>query len=90
MHTGRVAPASVVAGLVVVGWAKVGAGDEDGRVARLAPLLVIYALDLEAGAADEAVVEQSRARGGRLQPVPFGHRVLVAACALCKGRVSGA
>ncbi|CAA7410550.1 unnamed protein product [Spirodela intermedia] len=48
---GGVAPATVVAGEGVVWGAVVGAADEDGGVAGLAPLPVVDALDLVAGAA---------------------------------------
>lgn len=54
----RVAPAAVVVGEGVVRRAEVGGGDKDRGAAGVAPGGVVGALDLEAGAAAEAVVEE--------------------------------
>lgn len=57
----RVTPASVVAGEGVIRRAEICGCDQDGGAAGVAPGGVVGALDLEAGAAAEAVVEEGRA-----------------------------
>ena len=66
-----VAPAAVVAGLGEVGRAEVGGRHEDGGAARVAPLGVVVALDLEARSAAQPLVEQRRAQRRRVHPVPL-------------------
>lgn len=58
MGARRVAPATIVAGKSEVRRAEVGGGYKDGRAARVAPSRVIVALDLEASAATQAIVEE--------------------------------
>ena len=77
----RVAPAAGVAGLGGVGRAEIGGGDHDAAAAANTPLGVggHVALDLEAGAAAEAGVEERGAEGGGVGAVAGGVEVAVAA-----------
>jgi len=76
---GRVAPSTVVAGQVVVGRAEVGGRDEEGRLAKLAPLRVVDALHLVARPTRLPVVEHCRAHRRRLIAVALLHHVLITA-----------
>ena len=71
----RVAPATIVTGKSEVGWAEVGGGDQDRRVAGVAPPRILVALDLEAGAAAQTVVEQCCAQRRRVHAVPLAVQV---------------
>lgn len=73
MSARRVAPSSIVASLIVVRRTKVGCSNEDGRMAGLAPLLVIDALDFEASTARLSIVEQSRAQCRCLIAIAFAN-----------------
>lgn len=77
MSAGRVAPTAIVAGLSEVGRAEVGGGDEDGGLSGGAPPGVVAALDLEAGSAAEAIVEQSSAQCGSVDSVALAVEVAV-------------
>jgi hypothetical protein len=79
----RVAPASIVAGERVVGWAVVGGRDGDGRTG-LAPLgLPGVADDAVARAAQGAAVEKRGAQRSILHPVPRVVEVAVPTRAAC-------
>ncbi|CAA7406336.1 unnamed protein product [Spirodela intermedia] len=72
-----IAPAAVVRGKGEVRRAEVGGGDDNGGAAAVAPPGVVRALDLEAGPAAKAVVEQSRAQCRRLHAVSLAVQVPV-------------
>lgn len=77
MGTGRVAPASIVVREGVVRGAEVGGRHQDRRAARVAPLAVVHALDLEASPAAEPIVEQRRAQGCCVHSVSLAVQVPV-------------
>jgi hypothetical protein len=82
----RVAPAAVVAGQRVVGWAEVGGRDGDRNAGlaerRVRPLAV--AGDLVALAARRAVVEEGSAQRRRPRAVALRVQVAVPARAACR------
>lgn len=71
MGARRVAPAAIVVGQSIVGRAKIGGGDEDGRATGVAPLRIISALELETGTAAKPIVEQSRAQRCSVYSIPL-------------------
>lgn len=79
MGAGRVAPPAVVAGKRIVWRAEIRSSDENGRAAGMAPLGVVAALYLEAGAAAQAVVEQGRAQSSRLHSIALAVQIPIAA-----------
>ena len=79
MGAGRVAPPAIIAGKSVVWRAEIRSSDEDGRAAGMAPLGVVSALYLEAGAAAQAVVEQRRAQSRRLHAIALAVQIPIAA-----------
>lgn len=81
---GGIAPAATVTGEIVIGRAVVGACDDKGGLPGLAPLWILDAFDLEAGAATLPVVEQRHAQRRRLHPIPLLFHVLVPTCTSCK------
>jgi hypothetical protein len=83
---GRVAPAAVVGGQRVVGRAEVGGRHQDGGAPRAAPPPpgLVLALDLEARAAAQPLVEQRRAQRRVVHAVPLAVQVAVAAGAACR------
>ena len=80
MRPRRVAPATVVVGKREIRGAEVGGGDENRWAAGMAPLGVVGALDLEARAAAEAVIEECRAQRRRVHAVALAVEVAVPAC----------
>jgi hypothetical protein len=85
---GRVAPPAVVGGQRVVGRAEVGGGDVDGGAPRVAPPPpgLVLALDLEARAAAQPLVEQRRAQRRVVHAVALAVQVAVPASAACHNR----
>jgi hypothetical protein len=85
VHLRRVAPAAVVVGERVVGWAEVG-GRHHGGAPPAAP--AARALDLEARTTAPPVVEQRRAQRRRVFPVPCAVQVAIPARSSCTSQIS--
>lgn len=85
----RVAPAAIVVGQSEVWRTEVGGSDEDGGVAWVAPFGVISTLNLKAGSAAEAIVEQSCAQGRRVDAVALAVEVSVPTSTACKTETNG-
>ena len=82
----RVAPAAVVGGERVVWRAEVGGRHQDGGAPGAAPPPpgLVLALELEARAAAQTLVEQRRAQRRVVHAVPLAVQVAIAARAACK------
>lgn len=87
MGAGRVAPATIVAGKSVVRGAEVSCGDENGGTAGVAPLGVVGALELEASAATEPIVEECGAECGGVHAVALTVEVTVSTSSTCRDKV---
>lgn len=83
MGARRVAPAAVVVGQGVIRRAEICGRNEDGRAARVAPLRLVFALNLEAGAAAEPLVEKRRAQRRRVDTVALAVQVAVPTSTPC-------
>lgn len=78
MAVGWVAVAAAFRGQPVVWGAEVGGGDDDGGSGD-APLEILHAPDLVAGAADLAALEQRLAQPRRRLAVPAAHQIAIPA-----------
>lgn len=84
MRPRRVTPPTIVAGLSKVWWAKVSGSDEDRRTSGVTPVGVVCALDFEAGAAAEPIVEQRRAQRSCAHTVTLAVKITVSTSTSCK------